>query len=396
MSGESWIMIKKSQSKIQNSQIIPMLPKEILKPYLLKTPEYRGGQGVEEVKTKADKIYKLSSNENPTGASPKAMEAVRETAKNLHIYPDRTGERLQDALAGFYNHELSADNFLATNSGSETIEFIARGFMKEGLECIVSNPSFMPYTMFSGWNGAEVIDIPLLMPSYDLDVDAILAAINENTRLIFITSPNNPTGTYIPKPSIDKLMDNIPDHVIVVLDEVYYHFANAADFTTALPYVKAGKNMIAVNSFSKTYGLAALRVGYAYSTPEIASYLRRLYRPFLINIIGLNAGIAALSDTDFINETVELVQRERVRFYPVFEEFGIRYWKTQANFVLFESPINSKNFIDKILEECGVMIRDASSFSAPGCIRVTIGTTDANDAFFAGIRKVMSEILVTT
>lgn len=371
-----------------------MLSKEILKPYLLKTPEYRGGQGVEEVKTKADKIYKLSSNENPTGTSPKAMKAVQETAKNLHIYPDRTGERLQDALADFYNHELSADNFVATNSGSETIEFIARGFMKEGLECIVSNPSFMPYTMFSGWNGAKVIDIPLLMPNYDLDVDGILGAINEKTRLIFLTSPNNPTGTYIPKPSIDKLMANIPDHVIVVLDEVYYHFADAEDFTTALPYVKAGKNIIAVNSFSKTYGLAALRVGYAYSTPEIAGYLRRLYRPFLINIIGLNAGIAALSDTDFINETVEIVQTERVRFYSIFEELGITYWKSQANFVMFESPMDTETVINKILEECGVMVRDAGGFAAPGCIRVTVGTAEANDAFFEGIKKVMQAVSV--
>lgn len=368
-----------------------MIPKEILKPYLLKTPEYKGGKGTTEVKTKADKIYKLSSNENAVGSSPKAMEAVRAAAQNLHIYPDRTGERLQDALASFYNHELSADNFVPTNSGSETIEFIARGFMKEGLECIVSNPSFMPYTMFSGWNGATVIDIPLTMPNYDLDTDAILNAINENTRLIFITSPNNPTGTYISKMKIDKLMDNIPNHVIVVLDEVYYHFADAEDFTTALPYVKAGKNMIAVNSFSKTYGLAALRIGYAYSTPEIAGYLRRLYRPFLINIIGLNAGIAALGDTEFINDTVELVQKERVRFYPILEELGITYWKTQANFILLKSPIDTETFINQILMECGVMVRNAGSFGAPGCIRVTIGTAEANDAFLYGLREVMSQ-----
>lgn len=366
-----------------------MLPKNILKPYLLKTPEYRGGKGVTEVKTKADKIYKLSSNENPVGSSPKAMQAVIESANNLHIYPDRTGERLQNALVDFYGNELSAAHFVPTNSGSEIIEFIARCFMKEGLECIVSNPSFMPYTMFSGWNGANVIDIPLLMPNYDLDVDRILNAINEKTRLIFITSPNNPTGTYIPKTSIDKLMDNIPDHVIVVLDEVYYHFADAEDFTTALPYVKAGKNIIAVNSFSKTYGLAALRVGYAYSTPEIAGYLRRLYRPFLINIIGLNAGIAALSDTEFITQTVDIVQTERKRFYPVFEELGITYWKSQANFVLFKSPIDVETFINQILDECGVMVRNAGGFAAPGCIRVTVGVTEANDAFFHGLRTIM-------
>ena len=373
-----------------------MLPKEILKPYLLKTPEYKGGKGINEIKSKADKVYKLSSNENPIGSSPKAMEAVRETAQQLHIYPDRTGDRLQDALSDFYNHELSPDNFVPTNSGSETIEFIARGFMKEGLECIVSNPSFMPYTMFSGWNGAKVIDIPLVLPTYDVDIDGILNAITERTRLIFITSPNNPTGTYISKAKIDRLMDNVPSHVIVVLDEVYYHFADAEDFTTALPYVKEGKNIIAVNSFSKTYGLAALRIGYMYSTPEIAGYLRRLYRPFLINIIGLNAGIAALSDTEFINETVEIVQTERPRFYKLFDELGITYWKTQANFVLFKSPIEPTLLIDELLLESGVMVRNAGSFGAPGCIRVTIGTKDANDAFFVGMKQALMRRLVKT
>ena len=370
-----------------------MLSKEILKPYLLKTPEYKGGKGINEIKSKASKIYKLSSNENPIGCSPKAMAAVQETAQDLHIYPDRTGDRLQDALADFYNHELSRDHFVPTNSGSETIEFIARGFMKEGLECIVSNPSFMPYTMFSSWNGAKVIDIPLRSPNYEIDIDGILNAVNERTRLIFITSPNNPTGTYIPKEKIDKLMDNIPSHVIVVLDEVYYHFADAADFTTALPYVKAGKNIIAVNSFSKTYGLAALRIGYMYTTPEIAGYLRRLYRPFLINILGLNAGIAALKDTAFIHQTVEIVQTERPRFYQLFDKLGITYWKTQANFVLFKSPIEPNLLIDKMLEEGGVMVRNAGSFGAPGCIRVTIGTKDANDAFFAGMKQVLMENL---
>ena len=368
-----------------------MSKKSIFKPYLFKTAEYRGGKGTDEVKTKASKIYKLSSNENPIGSSPKAMQAIQESLQDLHIYPPRTGTELQEALATFYNNELTPDHFVPTNSGSETIEFIARGFLSDGLECIVSNPSFMPYTMFSGWNGPKVIDIPLLSPNYDIDVESILNAINENTRLIFITSPNNPTGTYIPKSKIDQLIDHVPEHVIIVLDEVYYHFADAEDFTTALPYVKAGKNIIAVNSFSKTYGLASLRVGYSYSTPEIASYLRRLYRPFLINKISLKAGIAALADQEFIKETVDLVRKERLRFYPVLEKHGIEYWKGQGNFILFKSPIDPNEFVEKMTYEAGVMVRNATSFGAPGCIRVTIGTHEANNAFFFGLQSILEK-----
>ena len=208
--------------------------------------------------------------------------------------------------------------------------------------------------------------------------------------MIFITSPNNPTGTYIPKAKIDQLIDSLPSHVILVLDEVYYHFAEADDFTTALPYVQAGKNIIAINSFSKTYGLAAMRIGYAYTTPEIAAYLRGLYRPFLINILGIEAAIGALNDTEFIHQTVELIKKERPKYYQTFDELGIKYWVSQANFVLFKSPMDTKLFEKLILEEAGVMVRDATSFGAPGCIRITIGTEEANDAFLNGIKKIVT------
>jgi histidinol-phosphate aminotransferase len=365
-----------------------MSNKSIFKPYLFKTAEYEGGKGTDEVRTKASTLYKLSSNENPIGTSPKALEAIQNSLQDLHIYPPRTGIALQAALSEFYDYELSEAHFVPTNSGSEAIEFIARGFLSDGLECIVSNPSFMPYTMFSGWNGAKVVDVPLLAPNYELDVQGILNAINENTRLIFLCSPNNPTGTYLPKSKIDELVNHVPDYVIIVLDEVYYHFADAEDFTTAMPYVKAGKKMIGVNSFSKTYGLAALRVGYSYSTPEIAGYLRRLYRPFLINKIGLCAGIAALKDKAFMDEVIELVQTERQRFYPVFEALGVPYWKGQGNFILFKPPMDADEFVEKMIYEAGVMVREAGSSGAPDCLRVTIGTKEANDAFFEGLSMI--------
>ena len=336
----------------------------IFKPYLLGARSYKGGKTADEVTTKASKIYKLSSNENPLGTSPKAIKAIQDNLQNLHIYPDRTGNRLQEALSDFYNQELSDEHFVPTNSGSEIIEFIARCFLKEGNECIVSNPSFMPYTMFSTWNGASIIDIPLKQPDYSLDVEGILNAVNKNTRLVFVTSPNNPTGTYIPKVTLEKLIHNLPQHVVLVMDEVYYHFADASDYTTALPYIKAGKNIIAVNSFSKTFGLAALRMGYAYSTPQIANYLRRLYRPFLINKLGLFGAIAALEDKDFVNQTVELVQQERKRLYPLLDELSIVYWKTQANFILFKSPIDASKLVDQLLMEVGVMVRPVPNFGA--------------------------------
>ncbi len=360
----------------------------IFKPYLLGNAGYKGGKTLGEIKTKAKKIYKLSSNENLLGTSPKAQKALLDSVNDLNQYPDRTTQRLQSALDKFYKGALSSDHFIAANSGSEIIEHIIRAFLGEGLECIVSNPCFMPYIMFSEWQGAKIVDVPLSAQDYSLDVDGILKAVNAKTRLVFITSPNNPTGTYIPKTDIDKLIDGLPDHVVLVLDEVYYHFAEADDYTTAMQYVQTGKKVIAVNSFSKTYGMASLRVGYGYSTPEIAGYIRRLSRPFLLNKIAMNTAIAALSDKKFVKKTTSLVKKERQWIYKQLDKLGIEYWESQANFVMIKPNIDEFEFEEKMLLE-GVMVRPVGSFGAPGCIRVTVGYRKANKAFIKAIRKVL-------
>lgn len=360
----------------------------LFKPYLLKAPTYKGGKGANEIDAGGKKIYKLSSNENPIGASPKAVAAIQDSIANLHIYPDRTGLRMQEALEEFYGGRMKAEQFVATPSGSEAIDLICRGFLNEGHEIVVSNPSFMPYRMFSQWMGAHIVDVPLKAPDYSLDVSGILNAINENTRLVFITSPNNPTGTYIPKADLDHLIDELPDHVILIMDEVYYHFADAPDFTIAEPYVNAGKNVIAVNSFSKTYGLAALRLGYAYSTPELAAYIRQLCKPFLVNHVSMNAGIAALQDQEFINETVDLVQTQRKRLYAALEELNIHHWKSQANFVLIRPAMPVNDFVAKMQSE-GIMVRPVDNWGAAGGVRMTIGTAEAMDAMIAALKVVM-------
>jgi len=245
----------------QKKLIMPKKKIDIFKPYLQVGLEYKGGKSISAVAAGVKKIYKLSSNENAIGASPKAVKAIEKNLSTLNIYPDNTDHRLRAALAKFYNNELTADQFITTPSGSEILEIIIRAFLGEGTECIISNPCFMPYKMFS---------------------------------------QNNPTGTYIPKKDMDKLMRKIPDHVIVVFDEVYFQFADAPDYVRPLHYVKKGKNVIGINSFSKAYGLAGLRLGYAYFTPKIAKYVRQLIKPFFVNTLALEAGIAALSDKAFL------------------------------------------------------------------------------------------------
>lgn len=360
----------------------------IFKEYLKVNNPYKGGKTLAEIKSQSQKMYKLSSNENPIGASPKAIEAIKAAAQDLHRYPDRTDARLREALATFYNNELNENQFVVANSGSETLELIIRAFMSEGHECIISNPTFLIYQMISKWQGAKIIDVPLLEPDFKLDIEGILSKVNENTRLLFLTSPNNPTGSYIPKSDLDEIIDRLPDHVILVLDEVYYHFADAEDYTTALSYVQAGKQVIGINSFSKTYGLAAMRIGYFYTTEKIANYIHQICKPFILNKLSLEAGIAALSDTSFIQDTVELVKNERSFMHSELNKIGLPFWPSQGNFILTKPPMEEKVFEAKMLD-LGVMVRPVAAFGAPGCVRITIGTHEANLACLQAIKKIL-------
>ncbi|MCL6267266.1 pyridoxal phosphate-dependent aminotransferase [Flagellimonas myxillae] len=359
------------------------------KPYLQPKKAYEGGKGIPASTGK--KIYKLSSNENPLGQSPKATEALIKAAQNVHIYPDQTDIRLRKALVRDFDGQLDEDQFICGNSGSEVIDMILRAFINEGDEVIFSNPCFLPYAVFSRWYGAVQVDIPLLEPDYSLDREGILKAITAKTKIIFLTSPNNPTGTHIPKSVLDDFLHQIPKDVLVVFDEVYRHFADAPDYVTALPYVKAGHNLIGINSFSKTYGLAGQRIGYGYTTEKIATYLRQIHKPFLLPITSLEAGMGALEDAEFIQKTVRTVHEGREFLSQAFDRLGITYWPTQANFFLIDPPLPELEFTELLMEQ-GIMVRPVSQFGAPGKVRITIGGAEANEALVEALQLLQKQV----
>lgn len=356
------------------------------KPYLLNQATYKGGKARDE--DSKQKVYKLSSNENPIGASPLAVEALAKYAHTAFEYPEATNQEFHEALASFYNNEIESDQFITTNSGVANIELVMRGFLEPGTEFIYSSPAFIAYRGFGEKMGAQGVDVPLTGENFELDVDGVLAAINEKTRLILITSPNNPTGTHIPRSSVDRLVNNLPDHVVLLFDEVYYQFADADDYVRATPYIKQGKHVVAVNSFSKAYGLAGLRVGYSYSTPEISGYLRNLRRPFMVNTLSMKAAMAALKDEAFINKTVRVVHEGREYLYEELAQLGCQYWRTQANFILIRPEMTSAEFVGKMAAEY-VMVRPAEGMLDPRGVRVTIGDQEANQAFIQALRKVI-------
>lgn len=358
------------------------LSEKLIKPYLLGVQGYKGGKPASAMNEDL-KIYKLSSNENPVGPSPKAMAAIRAMSDQLHIYPDNTPDRLYSALGNYY--DVSPDMFIAGNSGSEMIELLMTAFVSAGDEIIISNPSFLVYSMFSKWRGASTIDVPLLAPDFALDVPGILGAVTDQTKLVFVTSPNNPTGSYIPRQQVEALIEALPDHVILVLDEVYYKFADASDYTTALPYALSGKQVIGVNSYSKTHGLAGLRLGYMYSNLEIATYIRGAVRPFLINSVSMAAAIAALGDEAWVTEVVRIVHQQKQRLYEALDRSGIHYWPSQGNFVLTR-PRDDQAFVE-YLESQGIMTRPVGGFGAPGCVRITVGDEAATDALVQALAQ---------
>ncbi|UWX54453.1 aminotransferase class I/II-fold pyridoxal phosphate-dependent enzyme [Maribacter litopenaei] len=329
-------------------------------------------------------VHKLSSNENPLGYSPRVRQALMAALDDLSQYPDNTDIRLREALARDFNNELSAEHFITANSGSEIIDIISKAFLGEGDEVIVSQPCFLPYTAFTRWMGATAINVPMTK-DYEYDFEGILNAITPITKLVFLASPNNPSGTYIPKHVLVDFVNRIPEHVIIVLDEVYRHFAEASDYVTGLPFVKQQKNIIAINSFSKTYGLAGLRVGYCYAPLHISSYIRKICKPFLLSSLALEGAIAALEDLEFVQRTVDLVFEERAFVLKRLKELNIKYWPTQGNFVMIQPPIPDLEFVKK-LEQKGIMVRPVGNFGASGRVRISFGTREANIAMLKARR----------
>lgn len=364
----------------------------IFKESLMPKSGYKGGKGKADVAAiiKDKKLYKLSSNENILGSSPLALEAIKGNINNLSEYCDRTDKRLKAALSNFYKNELTSNQFFTDNSGVSLLNMIERAFLDPGHEVIISNPAFKPYAVFAKKLGADVIDVPLVGDKFYLNVNGILEAITDNTRLIFVTSPNNPTGTHIPKSQMDELVNQLPDHVVLVYDEVYYQYVDVDDFVTAKHYVDQGKNVIGVNSFSKAYGMAGVRLGYGYSTEKIANYIGQVCTPFMINTLALEAGIAALKDTEFIDKTVALIREEKPFIYKRLDALNIKYWETQANFITIKPEMNDKEFEHAMLLE-GIMVRPVANFGAPGCIRVTIGDREANEAYLNALEKVLKK-----
>jgi histidinol-phosphate aminotransferase len=315
-------------------------------------------------------IVKVASNENPLGPSPLAKIAMREALEEAHIYPDGGGYRLRSAIAQSFGMDLS--NVVLGNGSNEIIELLCHTFLNRDAELIAAKHAFVVYKLMATLFGAKYIEVP--DPGFVHDLDAMADAITDKTRLVFIANPNNPTGTMVSQQAIDRFMARVPDHVIVVFDEAYFEFPDSPP--DALKYVREGRNVCVLRTFSKIHGLAALRVGYGLASENVATLLQKARQPFNVNAIAQAGALAALADTDHIAKT-RSVNRAGMAFYEdALAARNLEYVPSFANFLLIKTGDGDRVFRDMLKQ--GVIVRAMSSYKLPDWIRISIGTEPQN------------------
>lgn len=316
---------------------------------------------------------KLSSNENPLGPSPKAVEAIKSALSGIHRYPDGASTSLRGSLAGLW--DVPEEGILVANGSDEVFYLIAAAWIGPGENAVSVRETFSEYRFAVHLFGAEMREVSLADGEFDLD--GMLRIVDENTRLIFICSPNNPTGTYRTHDEIAAFLDSVSPAVIVVMDEAYADFADQADFPDSKKLLSRYPNLVVTRTFSKLYGLAGLRVGYAVGNSELTSGASRASMPFNVNNLAQAAALAALSDDAHRDATLELVRTEKAFLGAQLTDRGIFHYPTQANFVCFELEQDIAVLWETIAKK-GIGIRDLKSFGLPKMARYTFGTRQNN------------------
>jgi len=364
---------------------MPAMLEELFKHFVQAVQPYEPGKPIKEVQRELGirNVIKLASNENPLGPSGKALRAMRRVIREAHLYPEGTCYYLIRRLGAELH--IPENQILVGNGSNEIIELLARGFVSEGDQVISSQTSFLVYSILSQVLGAEYVSVP--MKDFRYDLQGILNAITGRTKLIFIANPNNPTGTYVTASEIEDFLAKVPKHVIVCLDEAYVDFVEAQDFPHMLFHVKAEKsNIVILRTFSKAYGLAGLRVGYAVGSTEMIQYLHKIRQPFNVNAVAQAAATAALDDRFFLWRTKRLVAHGRRYLYRRFDQLGLRYLPSQANFVLVQTGHSGDEVAEFLMKE-GIIVRAMKAYGLDDWIRVTIGRRGQNAQFYRALKR---------
>jgi histidinol-phosphate aminotransferase len=353
--------------------------------YIRAIAPYVGGKPIEEVARELDldpaTIIKLASNENPRGASPKVQAAIAAALADLTRYPDGNGFALKTALASRLH--LAPEQIVLGNGSNDVLELVTQAFLRPGDHAVYSQYAFIVYPLATQARGARGIEVPAKDHGHDLD--AMLAAVTRNTRVVFIANPNNPTGTWLAGDVVERFIAAVPRDVIVVLDEAYNEFLDPSERTDSSAWISQYANLVVSHTFSKAHGLAALRVGYGVMDAAIADLLNRVRQPFNVNSLAQAAALAALDDTQYVEDSRVLNRDGRQHLEAGLRALGLHYLPSRGNFVLFEAG-NAMAVYQALLRE-GVIVRPVANYGLPAWLRVTVGTPRENDRFLASLAR---------
>ena len=334
---------------------------------------YQPGKPIEELERELglSNIIKLTSNENPLGPSKSALNAIVQASKELTRYPDGNGFSLKAALAKHV--QLTSDQITLGNGSNDVLELLARTFVSSNDEVIFSQYAFAVYPLVTQAIGAKAVIAPA--SDFGHDLDAMTTLISEKTKLIFIANPNNPTGTALAPKQVETFLKQVPESVIVVLDEAYVEYTTQQFNTVA--WLAGYPNLVITRTFSKAYGLAALRVGYSLSSPEIADCLNRIRQPFNVNSLALVAAVAALADKDYVEQSRQLNEAGLKQYVTGFEQLGLTYIPSKGNFITVDVKRNADSIYQSLLQQ-GVIVRPIANYGLPQHLRISVGLEEEN------------------
>jgi histidinol-phosphate aminotransferase len=357
----------------------------LVAPHIARIAPYSPGKPVEELERELgiQHALKLASNESPLGPSPAAVEAMRRAATSVHFYPDASAHRLREALA--QHHGVARDRIGLGNGSNELLALLCLAFGTPADHAVIGDPSFVYYAIGLTMAGVPFTAVPL-RDRLHWNTDDLLAAVRPETKLLFLANPNNPTGGYLGRSSLERLLAELPPRVVAVVDEAYVDFADASDYASALEMRGLRERLVVLRTFSKAHGLAALRVGYAVASPEVIGYLDRVRAPFNVGTLAQEAALASLQDRAHLAGYVEMNRAERARLASALEALGVRVAPSQANFVLADFGEPGASVYERLLHE-GVIVRTMPS-PIDTWLRITVGRPEDNDRLLDAIRRV--------
>ena len=354
---------------------------------IYKIKAYQPGKPIEEVKREFElkNVIKLASNENPLGPSPKAVDAIRGYASKINFYPDGGSYYLKKALGEKLG--VKEDSIILGNGSDEIVSLITRIFLQKGDEAIMGDPSFLMYKIDAQLSRANVASVPL--KSFRLDLSEMSKVVGPKTKLIFISNPNNPTGTIITEDEVERFLRDIPPRILAIFDEAYYEYVEDTNYPQSIDLLDGNSNIIILRTFSKIYGLAGLRVGYGVGSPEIIELLNKARPPFNVNSLAQVAAVASLEDKDQVNRSKISVKEGKEFLYSNLRRLKIFFIPTQANFILIKVGKKAKDVAAKLLKK-GIIVRGMRAYNLPHYIRVTIGTKPQNEEFIKNLQTILS------